>query len=172
MNRAYTPLCPRIKYVWMLGNAIGVTLFMVIVCAVIQGALVYAAPELSLLAFETSSFTPGFIVLVCSCVLWLILLAAALLLPFLQYKVSGYAIEEHYIFIRRGIIWRHTIVIPLVRVQNIDTEQGPLLSLFKMLDLSVFTAAEQQRIPGIEQEYIDTLRDKIAHLTRLAKEDV
>lgn len=86
--------------------------------------------------------------------------------------MSGYAIEEHYIFIRRGIIWRHTIVIPLVRVQNIDTEQGPLLSLFKMLDLSVFTAAEQQRIPGIEQEHIDTLRDKIAHLTRLAKEDV
>ena len=172
MNRAYTPLCPRIKYVWMLGNAIGVTLFMVIVCAVIQGALVFAAPELSLLSSETASFTPGFIVLVCSCVLWLILLAAALLLPFLQYKVSGYAIEEHYIFIRRGIIWRHTIVIPLVRVQNIDTEQGPLLSLFKMLDLSVFTAAEQQRIPGIEQEHIDTLRDKIARLTRLAKEDV
>ena len=80
--------------------------------------------------------------------------------------------REHYIFIRRGIIWRHTIVIPLVRVQNIDTEQGPLLSLFKMLDLSVFTAAEQQRIPGIEQEHIDTLRDKIARLTRLAKEDV
>ena len=74
--------------------------------------------------------------------------------------------------IERGIFWRKRFVIPFIRVQNTDTQQGPILRLFGLSSVTVATAAGNRAIPGLDAAEAAEVRDRAAELARLAREDV
>ncbi len=92
--------------------------------------------------------------------------------PQVSYMRWRYELGEHELDIARGIIWRKRFIIPFVRVQNTDTNQGPLLRLFGLSSVTVSTAAGTHTIPGLRNDEADQLRDLIAVQARLAQEDV
>lgn len=60
----------------------------------------------------------------------------------------------------------------MVRVQHVDTKQGPLMSKFVLASVTISTAAGSHEIPALKEEIADELRDHISILARVVEEDV
>ncbi len=60
----------------------------------------------------------------------------------------------------------------MIRVQHVDTEQGPVLKKFGLATVSVSTAATTHNIPALALEEALELRDRIGILARVEEEDV
>src|SRR5699024_1033001 len=54
------------------------------------------------------------------------------LIPALRYRRWSYEIFEQEIYIQHGILIRTRTLIPMIRVQHVDTDQGPILKRFKL----------------------------------------
>ncbi|NTU89924.1 MAG: PH domain-containing protein [Actinobacteria bacterium] len=102
----------------------------------------------------------------------ILLVLFVLITPSIHYARWRYAVNEDDIDIMRGIIIYKRIIIPLVRVQHVDSKQGPILRMLKLASVSVATAAGEHEIPGLALEEADALRDRVAVLARIAQEDV
>lgn len=94
------------------------------------------------------------------------------ILPPLKWKRWRYSINQNEIDLLRGIIIRRETLIPLSRVQHVDTRQGPLLRWFNLSSVTISTAATTHEIPGLDEVIADRVRKKISTYARLAEEDV
>ena len=72
----------------------------------------------------------------------------------------------HSVFVKKRVL------VPLVRVQHVQTKQGPILRAHGLASVTVSTAGESFEIPGLAEDEAAALRDRVAELARLAKEDV
>ena len=86
--------------------------------------------------------------------------------PPLRYRYWRYALREHDLWIRRGILWVTVSVIPYRRLQFVDTDQGPLVRAFGLAELIVHTAAPgtSGRIPGLDAQEAEGIRERLAAL--------
>ncbi len=88
-----------------------------------------------------------------------------LLWPPLAWKRFRYALREDDLWISRGVIFRQETVIPLNRIQHVDTRQGPLERLLGLSRVVIFTAsgmAPDGGIPGLDSDSANALRDLLA----------
>ncbi|MFQ6128887.1 MAG: PH domain-containing protein [Thermoplasmata archaeon] len=60
----------------------------------------------------------------------------------LYYKSWWYALDEDYIVLKFGILWKKTNRIPYARIQNVNVVRGPLLRLFGLCKVHVETAGK------------------------------
>ena len=60
----------------------------------------------------------------------------------------------------------------MVRVQHVDTEQGPLLRKYNLATVTISTAATVHGIPALDIEEAEEMRHAISRLARVADEDV
>ncbi|TLS34949.1 PH domain-containing protein [Pseudalkalibacillus caeni] len=100
------------------------------------------------------------------------LLLEVFLLPKLRWKRWRYHVSEHEIELMHGVFIIRRTLIPMVRVQHVDTKQGPLLRSYKLSTVTVSTAATVHEIPALSNEVADGLRDHISQLARVATDDV
>jgi hypothetical protein len=122
------------------------------------------------LAAAAPALGVAFLVLAAVAVLLAVLFVG--IMPKLRHLRWRYQVNPEEIDILKGIIWRERIIVPLVRVQNVDTKQGPLMRANGLASFTVATAAGAHEIPGLASEEADELRDRVAYLARLAQEDV
>lgn len=92
--------------------------------------------------------------------------------PKIRWIQWSFEVYDQEIDIHKGIFWKKRIIIPLIRVQNVDTRQGPILRANGLASFTVATAAGQHEIPGLQVQEADALRDHVAVLARIAQEDV
>jgi membrane protein YdbS with pleckstrin-like domain len=88
----------------------------------------------------------------------------ALLWPSLQWRAFGYEVREHDLLVRQGVLFRHTVSVPLSRIQHVDTRQGPLERIWGLSRLVVYTAAGMSAdgsLPGLDEAMADHLRDEL-----------
>ena len=71
-----------------------------------------------------------------------------------------------------GVFVKKRVLVPLVRVQHVQTKQGPILRAHGLASVTVSTAGASCEIPGLAEDEAAALRDRVAELARLAKEDV
>ena len=86
--------------------------------------------------------------------------------PRLEFRHTHYRIDEQGLDIRRGVLWRHQVTVPLGRVQHADVSQGPLQRSFGVGTLTVHTAGTQNSsvgLEGLEHGLALQLRDLIVH---------
>lgn len=50
----------------------------------------------------------------------------ALLIRWLDAHSRGWALREHDLVYRYGIIWRRTVIMPFARIQHVESSNGPL----------------------------------------------
>lgn len=60
----------------------------------------------------------------------------------------------------------------MVRVQHVETKQGPVLKANGLASVTVTTAGSSFEIPGLATDEAEALRDQVAVLARIAQEDV
>ena len=97
---------------------------------------------------------------------------AIFLVPHLRWKHWRYEVREQEIEIQRGIFVIKSTLVPMVRVQHVDTEQGPLLRKYNLATVTISTAATVHGIPALDVEEAEEMRHAISRLARVADEDV
>lgn len=99
----------------------------------------------------------------------LLMYTGAFLWPKIEHRRTQYRIDQEGLEIRRGVLWRHQITIPLGRVQHADVSQGPIQRIFGIGTLTVHTAGTQNAsiaLEGLEHELAVAIRDLIVHQRR------
>ena len=154
-------LSPKIKSVWRLSDAIWLTFSFLL--PVVAFVIVYVN------TYEYWSLVVALALLALYVVGMIVFMAV---IPPIRYIRWRYELSEDFLDIARGIVWKKRFVIPFIRVQNTDTQQGPILRAFGLASVTISTAAGNHSIPGLDSETAEQLRDKAAELARIAQEDV
>lgn len=85
-------------------------------------------------------------------------------LALIRYRHKGYALREHDVAFRNGLIWRKTTILPFDRVQHAEVTQGPLQRRFKLATLKFFTAGGASvdlKIDGLLADEAERLRETV-----------
>jgi len=101
---------------------------------------------------------------VLSLVGWLTLAVCAVVLPSRRYMRIGYALSGTELRVARGLFFRVDTIVPFVRVQHIDLEQGPIERQYGLSNLVVHTSGTHNStvtLPGLRTEAATAMRDTI-----------
>ncbi|GGE54148.1 PH domain-containing protein [Priestia taiwanensis] len=93
-------------------------------------------------------------------------------IPPIKYRHYGYEIRDDEVEIQHGVFVVKRMIIPMVRIQNIETEQGPIMKKYNLASLHISTAATKHEVKGLAVETATELRQKIAQLAKVSDEDV
>jgi uncharacterized protein len=96
--------------------------------------LVLIAVALRVVPF--SPFSPAWwtVGLICLAATWFGIMA------WLDARRRGWALREHDLIYRQGIVWRRTVIVPFARIQHVETSSGPLERAFGLMRVKCFTA--------------------------------
>lgn len=94
------------------------------------------------------------------------------LFPKIRWERWRYEVREQEIELQHGLFIVKRTLVPMVRVQHVDTEQGPILRKYDLAEISISTAATTHTIPALITAEADELRARISVLARVAEDDV
>ncbi len=145
---------PRALRAWQTSGAISAT-------ATLAVALVVAAVAWRLgLPWLLTLLPPLLVVVAVPFWVWLV--------PQVRWRRWRYAVSDRDIELQHGILIVTRTLIPMSRVQHVDTRQGPILRHYGLASVAVATAAGTKEIPALAVEVADALRDRIAALAGVA----
>lgn len=144
--------------VWRLQNGIISLIFLLIIIGVFVATYYFQWP------YWIGAILSGLWVLQVIFGIWLI--------PKIRHHIWRYEVFENEIEIQHGLIRVTRVIVPMVRVQHVDTSQGPLLRRYRLASVQISTAATVHDIPALELEEADELRDYISRLARVTEDDV
>ena len=90
--------------------------------------------------------------------------------PELRWSRWRYEVRDEEIDLRHGTLRITRTLVPMLRVQHVDTTQGPIDQALGLATVVVHTAAGATTIPALEEGHAGRLRDQIATLARTADE--
>jgi len=146
-------LDPKVKTAWRVQNALGWTIPLV-------AALLF-------LGAATLTGIPVWIPAVTLAVVFALFVLAVTAVPEVRYRRWRWEVRDEEIRLQTGLIVRELTVIPMVRVQHVDTAQGPIMRALDLSDVHIWTAAGKHAIPALAEADAATLRDRIAVLARV-----
>jgi membrane protein YdbS with pleckstrin-like domain len=144
-------LDPRAKTLWRITGTLG-ALPLLVVGASVSWSLLRVVPLLL-----------GVLPLLASLALFVVL---AGVVPDLRWRRWRYEIRDEEVDLQRGIVWVSRTLVPLARIQHVDTQSGPLQRRFGLATVVFYTAAGANQIPELSAPVAAGVRDRIADLTR------
>ncbi|WP_225743533.1 PH domain-containing protein [Marinilactibacillus sp. Marseille-P9653] len=81
--------------------------------------------------------------------------------PPFKAKYWRYDIIENQLVIFKGIWIREQITIPLMRIQNIELDIGPIAKAFDIVELRVTTSSQTNYLPELKREEALEIQSKI-----------
>jgi uncharacterized protein len=100
------------------------------------------------------------------------ILCNIILFPTMKWKRWRYEVREQEVEIQHGIFVVKRTLVPMVRVQHVDTRQGPLLRKYSLATVTISTAATLHEIPALDMHEAEEMRLSISRLARVVDEDV
>nr|WP_232327975.1 PH domain-containing protein [Kibdelosporangium sp. MJ126-NF4]CEL15544.1 transmembrane protein, distant homology with ydbS [Kibdelosporangium sp. MJ126-NF4]CTQ98210.1 transmembrane protein, distant homology with ydbS [Kibdelosporangium sp. MJ126-NF4] len=87
--------------------------------------------------------------------------------PWWRWRVHRWEVTADAVYVASGWLWQRWRVVPLTRVQAIDTVRGPLQQLFGLTGVSVTAAvtAGSARIVGLDHRFATDLVDQLTAAT-------
>ena len=82
----------------------------------------------------------------------------------LDARRRGWALREHDLIYRSGLIWQRTAVLPFARIQHVETASGPLERAFGLMRVKCFTAGGMAADLSVEGLDRDSARQVRQHL--------
>ena len=159
LNDSLQPLDPRAVTLWRIGGGISTVVWSVVISLA-------TVPAIYALDGQWMPVVAGALALV-----FVNALLRIAVIPPIRYRLWRYQLRADQLFLQRGWLVVRRTLIPLVRVQNVDTVQGPIARRFDLWSVVVFTAANAQSIPALSKEQADHLRETIAELARRARDE-
>lgn len=90
--------------------------------------------------------------------------------PGLRWRRWRYEIRAEEVDLQRGIVWVSRTLVPLARIQHVDTRRGPLERRLGLSTVIFYTAAGPNEIPELSAPIAADVRDRIAELARTRDE--
>jgi len=104
---------------------------------------------------------------------WVVRAAAVLVValggvafPLLRWRTWRYEVRDEEIDLLRGALTVRRTLIPMTRVQHVDTQRTVLSDMFGLRSVTVHTAAGSHSIPALGPADAAAIRDRIAVLAR------
>jgi membrane protein YdbS with pleckstrin-like domain len=91
--------------------------------------------------------------------------------PELLWRRWRYEVREEEIDLRHGLLSVKRTLVPIRRVQHVDTESGPVQGMFDLATVSFHTAAGKTEIPALTRGEAESVRRRVAELAR-TRDDV
>ena len=151
-------LDPRMLRVWYVSDVIGIVVVAVL-AAVAWLVVRYLGGDVFWVYLVA-----GIVELVC--------VGDLLISPRVEMATWRYDVTPTDVDLYHGVFTKRRVLVPLVRVQHVQTKQGPILRANGLATVTISTAGESFEIPGLAEDDANELRDRVAELARLAKEDV
>lgn len=105
----------------------------------------------------------------------LFILVWGLVLPPYQYKRYLYLVKDDEIIIMRGLIFKESIVIPVLQIQDIGYTQGPIMQFLNLTNIIISTAGATKALTGLEKEeaikIVDRVKENIKNIKGKLSED-
>lgn len=150
---------PRALKVWLIHGLIK-TFLLVIILGIPTVVLIKFFSWPQWVAFITTIIVIGYGV------------PAAFFLPRLQWRRWRYEVREEEIDLQRGVFFIRRTIIPMARVQHVDTRQGVVMRLYGLAGVAISTAAGVHEIPALSVEAADELRHRISRLARVTDSEL
>ena len=99
-------------------------------------------------------------------VLGVALVVGTAVVPELRWRRWRWEVREHEIDLQRGIIVVRRTLIPMARVQHVETERGLIGQILGLSTVEIHTAAGSHAIPLLRDGDAGTIRARIAELAR------
>ena len=146
----YTKLSPKAVKGWRIGRGIGLFAALLVCCG-----LRIAAGFIPVVRDYTW---------IVSLVLGLFLLYKVVgffLYPVIEYRQWGYFITEDKVDIRHGIYFITNTIIPIIRIQHITVQQGPISRRLGLYDVEISLASQSFTIPCLTKESADEIAENL-----------
>ena len=93
--------------------------------------------------------------------------------PVWRYRVHRWEISPQAVFTRTGWLVQERRIVPISRVQTVDTYRGPLDRLFGLANVTVTTASSARavHIVGLGEDAADRLVEQLTDIAALGGED-
>lgn len=147
-------LDPRAKRVWIIGDAVTTLVF----TGLTSGTMLLARWLLDL----------GWAWVILSVVAVLALgIAGIVITPPIRYNQWRFEIREDEVDLLHGILVRTRQIVPMSRIQHVDTTRGPIQRRYGLASVVFYTAAGSMLIPELSVERAAEVRDQIAALAKV-----
>ncbi len=147
-------LDPRARTLWRIGGITTATIM-----ALVAAGLAAGAVWLDLLPMVAALGLVALVVVVTGAVGWLV--------PEQRWRLWRYEIGEAEVDLQHGWLTRTRTLIPMARIQHVDTRRGPLQRRFGLASVVLYTAAGAREIPALADQVADATRDRIAALANV-----
>jgi len=91
--------------------------------------------------------------------------------PAIKKKVFRYELFEEELEIKSGIIFISNVLVPMVKVQHVELESGPLMRKYSLASVEVVTAATTHKISGLKLQEAEALKRRIGILARVEEQE-
>jgi uncharacterized protein len=136
------------------------------------GALVWALPLLvaASVVAATAGGLPGWVRILGWLVAAAVVAAGVLVAPQLRWRRWRWELSDEELDLRHGTVTVVRTLVPIARVQHVDTERTVVSQLFGLAAVRVHTAAGATKIPALTEGDAGRVRDRIAALARVPDE--
>lgn len=149
-------LHPNIRWVWVTAWAV--------TSLVLTGLAVGAA---AIIGVATERPAPWWL----PAIVAVLGLGWSLLWPSMAWRRWRWDVDDLALTLRHGVITRQVRALPFFRIQHIDTSQGPLDRALGLTALMVHTASISSRLPGIDSDEAESLREDLLARAAAAARD-
>ena len=93
------------------------------------------------------------------------LVAVTVELPWLnrrRYAFTTYSVDDNFVYITRGAIFRRSVLLPKRQILNVETIQGPLLRQFGFANVRFSCITEVESLGPLDNDAIMAIRAAVA----------
>ncbi|UYG97615.1 PH domain-containing protein [Cytobacillus firmus] len=91
--------------------------------------------------------------------------------PFIKYKSWRYDVDEEYVQMKSGVWQEKHLLIPMTKVQSVETVQGPIMRKYGLYSVNMGTMGSSHTIPALPEGEAVSLRNQIAKYAKIKEED-
>ncbi|MBP3605750.1 MAG: PH domain-containing protein [Clostridia bacterium] len=135
-------LHPKAKTLWYIYAGIGV---LCLLAVLLPGAILIPA------GVGRTLF------LLCGGLPILLLIALILVLPHYRYKLYSFGFDEKRITVNHGVIFRHSVTIPVCQIQDLHRYEGPIMMLLGLSGVTISTAGSNFNLACLSKEEADLM---------------
>jgi membrane protein YdbS with pleckstrin-like domain len=147
-------LDPRARTMWYVAEVIQTAIWLVIVG-------VTAAAVIRFTSIDSRW------VILAAAVIFVFSIVEGAISPALRYRYWRYEIRDDEVDLQHGVLMKTRQLVPMSRIQHVDTRRGPLQQRFGLSSVVFFTAAGSMEIPALSQVHAADVRNRIAELAKV-----
>ncbi|MEK3856363.1 PH domain-containing protein [Cytobacillus sp. FSL H8-0458] len=91
--------------------------------------------------------------------------------PFIKYKSWRFDVDEEYVQMKSGVWQEKHLLIPMTKVQSVETVQGPIMRRYGLYSVTMGTMGSSHTIPALPEGEAVSLRNLIAKYAKIKEED-